>query len=361
MTRPETCRAAVFHQPGRDLELVDFDPPQLRSGEALVRIDCCTLCGSDMHSVLGNRSVATPTVLGHEIVGRVVELPSEGRPVDHTGAEISIGDRIVWSISASCGECDRCERGIPHKCRNVFKYGHESTDSGPPLSGGLAEFCHVRAGGLIVRLDDTLPDNVVAPATCATATVYEAIQAACAESPSSSLTDTGVLIMGAGMLGLTAAAMCRWLGAKRVIVCDVDEQRLDRAAEFGATDVIHGTVQGRASLEVGVVVEMSGSSTAVEQSLAHLDVGGVLVLVGSVSPSPSVPLDPEQVVRRLLRIRGVHNYNPQSLVGAVQFLAETHDQYPFASLVARDFGLDQVNEAFEFARTQRPCRVAIRP
>jgi putative phosphonate catabolism associated alcohol dehydrogenase len=351
----------VFRQPGCDLELVEFQNPNPGRGEALVQVDCCTICGSDMHSVQGDRSVPTPTVLGHEIVGHVVELPIDGRPVDQTGATISVGDRVVWAVTASCGACDRCRAGLPHKCQSVFKYGHESIDNGSPLSGGLADFCHLQAGGLIVRLDDALPDHVVAPASCATATVFEALQASLAESLSESLNDRSVLITGSGMLGLTAAAMSRWLGATRVIVCDIDDERLERAVEFGATETIHGPLNSRECLEVDVALEMSGASAAVEQMLPHLDVGGGLVLVGSVSPSPPVPLDPEQVVRRLLRIRGVHNYHPQSLVGAIRFLTETHDQYPFASLVAAEFALEHTNDAFDYARKHRPCRVAIHP
>ena len=91
------------------------------------------------------------------------------------------------------------------------------------------------------------------------------------------------------------------------------------------------------------------------------NIGGTIVLVGSVSPAVTVAVDPERIVRRLLSIHGVHNYRPGDLVTAVRFLEEYHQQFPFADLVQKAFSLADVNEAFQFAVKNRPIRVAVIP
>ncbi|MHC4878276.1 MAG: zinc-binding dehydrogenase [Planctomycetota bacterium] len=353
-------RAAVFRDPEQPLQIESFPLPDLQPHEALVRVEFCTICGSDLHSMSGHRSVPTPSVLGHEMVGRVVAVSWKEPPTDLSGRALAAGDRVVWAVAASCGECDRCRSGLPQKCRSLFKYGHESFDCRSPLSGGLAEYCLLVPGTAVVTINESLNNEVICPVSCATATVAEALRG-CGE-----LRHRSVLIFGAGMLGLTAAAMARSCGAERIVVCDVDPQRLGSAAEFGATDSLLWSEladrgSGTMTLEADVVLEMSGAADAVSAGLSHLAVGGELVLVGSVSPTPSVAVDPEQLVRRLLRIRGVHNYSPASLQHAVQFLNETDGRFPFDKLVAKSFPLDQVNEAIAFAIENRACRVAIRP
>ena len=89
--------------------------------------------------------------------------------------------------------------------------------------------------------------------------------------------------------------------------------------------------------------------------------GGTLVLAGSVSPTPPIELHPEEVVRRCLRIVGVHNYTPADLVTAVRFMGEYHQRFPFAELVSKVFPLNEAAEAFAFAERERPIRVGVRP
>ncbi len=337
--------------------------PVLQSGEALVRVDCCTVCGSDLRSLRGDRAVPMPTVLGHEILGTVIEI-SDTPPSDLYGLPVCVGERVTWGVAASCGTCDRCRRGLPQKCRSLFKYGHESSDE-HPLSGGLAECCHLRAGTPIIKLGDVLSDLEACPASCATATVAAALRV------SGDVRGKSVMIFGAGMLGLTAAAMACVQGAESVIICDLNPQRLRQALKFGASHTLPwsndreslvSAVRGMAGADgVDVVFEMSGANSAIEVSPSLLDIGGRLVLVGSVAPSGNVSFDPEQIVRRLLRVEGIHNYRPSDLAAAVEFLTAHHRRFPFESLVELTFSLDEINEAITCAQDARPCRVAIIP
>ena len=357
----------VFERAGQPLVAREFALPALDAGEVLVEIECATLCGSDLHTYEGRRATPCPTVLGHEILGRVAQLPSGRAVVDDRGAALRVGDRVTWSIAASCGGCFYCREALPQKCDRLFKYGHERIDERHPLSGGLATHCHLAAGTTIVRVPDALPDVVAAPANCATATVAAALRTA------GDVAGRSVLIQGAGMLGLTACAMARAAGAREVLASDVQASRLNWAERFGATRTIlvgEPAEPGRllqAAREVSegrgvdVALELSGAPAAMQAGLEALRMGGRHVWVGAVFPAVPVPVVAEMVVRRLLRIEGVHNYAPSDLRAAVDFLAATVSQFPWQELVTARFGLNRAAEAFRHAMSTRTWRVAVLP
>src|SRR5262249_39058127 len=151
-----------------------FATPAPQTGETLVTVLGCTLCGSDLHSVDGRRTVPVPTVLGHEIVGTIAAFGDASPQRDFAGRELRVGDRITWGIVASCGKCFLCCRGLPQKCAHAVKYGHESLRPGRELLGGLADHCLLTPGTAIVRLPEALPLGVACPASCATATIAAA-------------------------------------------------------------------------------------------------------------------------------------------------------------------------------------------
>ena len=349
-----TAQAAVFRDPQRALSIESFRLPNLLAGEGLVEVECCTLCGSDLHTIAGRRRVETPIILGHEILGRLCEVTGELNEID--GVPLRVGDRISWMIVASCGGCFFCQNELPQKCERGFKYGHQGLNLQHPLSGGLATHCHLAIGTAIVRVPDELPDLVACPASCATATVAAALRIAGGSQGKT------VVVVGAGLLGLTAAAMARHGVARHVFVLDVNSQRAEQALQFGAS---HNTITELAAITeqrgADLVLDCSGSAMAIELSIDWLRIGGRLVLVGAVYPDRPLSLSAEQLVRRMIRIEGVHNYTPSDLKTAVSFLAEAHRCFPFEQLVKSVHSLNQVNEAIQVAVKDKPVRVAIRP
>src|SRR5262245_17344383 len=147
MTR--TARLTLFHGPGQPLSVAGQPVPAPRGAEILVRVTACSICSSDVHTFTGRRPVPTPTVLGHEIVGRIEEMGPEVS-ADVVGQTIRPGDRITWSIAASCGRCFFCTHELPQKCATLFKYGHEPFGAGHAFSGGLADVCVLAPGTAVV-------------------------------------------------------------------------------------------------------------------------------------------------------------------------------------------------------------------
>jgi len=360
----DSIEAAVFHGPDQGVELTRFKRPALDEGAALVRVACCTLCGSDVHTFTGNRIEPTPAVLGHEMVGHIEAIGGDVLK-DYHGEPLAIGDRVTWSMQVTCGNCFYCQEGVPQKCEHLFKYGHAAISDTHALNGGLTEACHLRPRTTLFRVPDDVPDTVVSPANCATATVAGAVRLA------GPLPGRVVLVQGVGMLGLTAIAMADAAGAAAIIALERQARRREWARSFGATvcvdpadahdDALEAVVQhhsdGRGA---DVLLELTGDPDATERGLAALRTGGTGVLVGATYPSRPLHVEAEDLVRRVLTVRGLHNYTHDDLARAVAFLAAHHDDYPFEAVVHDGFALETVEDAFDAAIEGRSARVAVR-
>ena len=152
------------------MELTHVASPSLRDGEMLVKVLACNLCRSDLHSHAGRRQVATPTILGHEIVGQIEEFGPHAPSMDIAGEPLAIGDRITWSIVLGCGRCYFCTHDLPQKCDRLFKYGHSAINNERSLGGGLADFVVLLPGTACLRVPNGMSDSVAALANCAAAT-----------------------------------------------------------------------------------------------------------------------------------------------------------------------------------------------
>lgn len=352
--------AAVFVGHGSPMELIEFPVPKPGEGELLVDITCSTICGSDLHTWHGRRNEPTPCILGHEITGRIAAFGPNAIRTDLRGMSLQIGDRITWTLAASCGHCFFCRRGLPQKCESLFKYGHTSIAPGREFSGGFAECCILTPGTGILRLPDDLNDEIAAPANCAVATVAAAFRQA------APLNGGTVVVMGCGVLGLTACAMAAER-ADQVIGCDIAADRETMARSFGATsfatpetlrDHVSEITNGRGA---DLVLEFSGASQAVSAGLSVMRIGSTAVIAGTTTPGNHIPLDPNDLVRRMLTLKGLHNYAPEDLVTAIDFLTKTTSHRPFALFSGGHFRLQNINAAFTAAAKLPGCRVAVLP
>ena len=253
-----------------------------------------------------------------------------------------------------------CNHELSQKCVKLFKYGHEPVSADYPSTGGFATHCQLKPGTAIVRIPKAMPAEVAAPANCATATVCAAFRQAGEYQGST------ILILGAGMLGLTATAMAWERGAQHVIVVDPAAQRGELARRFGATATLTDLASAKRVIDqvtdgrgVDIAFDFSGHNDAVQASIHFLRIGGQAVLVGSVFPTESISISPEMIVRRWLRIYGVHNYLGTDLLEAVNFLQNESGKYPFQELVTKPYAFTNISRAVERAISGEAIRVAI--
>lgn len=331
--------------------------PTLREGELLVQISYATLCGSDLHTYCGLRKEPAPTILGHEIVGTIKAVSSTHPGTDARGIPLQVGDLITWTVFSSDPTSKEYNVETPQKNSNIYKYGHRQITETDNFHGGLATHIILRAHTHIRVLPADFPLAVAATINCAIATAAGAIRLV------GSIAGKTVHVAGIGLLGLTAIAMCKELGAARIVASDVDTARLALSKKFGANETVNTKQEEQLAhiktIAIDRFIDMSGSPDAMENGIETLTTHGRAVLVGAVFKQRKTGIDAEQIIRKMLTIQGLHNYNFADFDYAVDFILRNIETYPFASLIERDFPFDQANEAFRFALEKKPIRTGI--
>ena len=330
-----------------------------------MRVSMSTICRSDIHSYHGHRPSPCPGLLGHEIVGRIVALGEE-LTRDMRGDVLAVGDRITWSEFFTSGDNYLADvLDLPQKSPGVEKYGHMAVTTAPHHHGGFAEYCYVLPKSWVLRLPDSLTDAEATPINCGVATMVAVTEAANIRLGST------VVIQGLGLLGLYGAALAKSRGARYVIGLEVHGKRRAQSHQFGVDLALDPTMDKEQLLETirahcqpegpDAVVEVCGVADAITLGLDMVRVGGTYVIAGLVSPGAHVTIDANRIVRKMVSLRGVHNYHPRHLVEALDFVLTNKSRYPFFELVDACYSLDQVTQAMADASSQRVLRAAIVP
>lgn len=350
--------AKIFHKPNQAFEDFETNIPNPAADEIVVKITYTTICTSDLHTYYGRRNSPSPSILGHEIIGKIAKL-GDSITSDYNGQPIGEGDLITWSVYAFSPENPMAKIGIPQKSPDLFKYGHQSILNGSPLSGGFATHCLLRGGSSVFKISNKLEPGEAAPLNCTHATIAGALRLA------GDINGKNVLVFGAGMLGLSACSMSREIGAKNVYTIDINNDRLKNATSFGATETFSASlsdldIENKLNNEkIDVVIDTTGNPKAMESGINLLSLGGIAIWVGAVYNAPKTQINAETVVRKIISIKGLHNYTPTDLGTAINFLASCHHKYPFKKLVGKEFPLKKLDEAFEAANSGRYYRIGI--
>ncbi|MFO7765218.1 MAG: zinc-binding dehydrogenase [Pelovirga sp.] len=360
------AKAAVYTAPGTPFVINSYPLRSVKNDEILVQVSMASICRSDIHSYQGHRPNPCPGILGHEIVGVVRELGQHIK-FDLRGDPLALGDRITWMEYYQQEPSYYADvLNLPQKSPGVRKYGHDLVEKDPHFNGGFGEYCYVMPGTGVLKIPDELSDAEAAPLNCGVATMASVIEAAAI-----ALGDT-VVIQGLGLLGLYGCAIAKSRGARKVIGIDVVPDRRALARKFGADLVIDLTAMDEKTLidtvrsecrpdGADVIIEVSGNPGAVASAIPMLRCGGRYILAGLVNPESCFSLDGNDLIRKLITIKGVHNYHPRHLVQALDFVMSHRQLYPFAELVDAVFSLEQINDAFTQASARQVLRAAIIP
>jgi threonine dehydrogenase-like Zn-dependent dehydrogenase len=296
----KTAKAAVMTAAGMDLEIKEYPLPTVDQGCVLVRIICCTICGSDVHSWIGRRAAPTPIILGHEIVGQIVEF-GEGVTHDSGDRPLKVGDRITWTIMDNCGKCYYCrEKGLMMKpFENVLIQG----------AGALGFYAAALArhyGCRRIIVTDILDHRL------------EFIKA----------------------FGAT------------------DTLNVKGMSDDDTIQAVRGLTGG---FGVDCVIEVAGLPSLIALGLKCLRTGGRYVEIGNSSPGADFIYDACDIVWRRLALKGIHNYDTKHLQMGVDLLAMTHDVFHFKYLVTHRVSLDNINDGLRIADSGEAVLVAVLP
>ena len=281
--------AVVFPEPN-EIEITDVPRPEPERGEALVRVESTTICGSDLKILRGEYPATSyPHIPGHEWAGEVIET---GPGVER----LSPGDRVAAEPHVGCSECPRCLEGLYNLCEHYGETDHGHAHIGFTTDGGLAEYVAVDTKALHVIPDVMDYDQ---GAFCETAGVaLHAIERAGISG------GDDVVVIGPGAIGLAAVQIARHQGANNVILTGTREERLAPAANLGADHLVDITeiddvVSHVTDLLGGgadLVVELAGSESGGRQAVEMARRGGSVVLAGSTSPGRKLTVDLREIV-----------------------------------------------------------------
>ena len=273
--------------------LVDEPKPEVGHNDLLIKIHKTAICGTDMHiynwDEWSQKTIPAPMIVGHEYVGVVVDIGQEVRG-------FNIGDRVSGEGHITCGHCRNCRGGRTHLCRNTSGIGVNR-------QGAFAEYLVLPAFNAF-KIPNDISDDL--------ATIFDPLGNAVHTALSFDVVGEDVLITGAGPIGIMAAAICKHIGARHVVITDINPYRLAIAKKMGVTRTVNVAqenlrdVMADLNMTEGfdVGLEMSGNASAFHSMLDTMNHGGKIAMLGI--PDQNMTIDWSQVIFKGLVIKGIY-------------------------------------------------------
>ena len=332
-------KAAVTTEPGT-VDVLEVDVPY-RDGDALVALERMGLCGTDVKVLSGTVPVQRPRILGHELVGRVVEPgPANLAPV---------GSRVLINPSLACGTCRECRRGSPHVCPNGALLGRD-------VDGGFAELLAIDERQL-----HRVPDELSADAAASLQVLGTCVHA---QRSFDVFPGQVAVVVGLGVSGFLMVQLLRARGVERVIGVTRAPWKQELARELGAAAVAAPDEAEALVAEVtngqgaDIVVEAVGTTDTLGQAVRVAGIGATICLFGTITATAAEALPFYQLYYKELTLRNPRAALPRDYDDAIALAASGAVQ--LAPLWTHGFALDEVVAAFEALRDPTALKVTLR-
>lgn len=334
--------AKLKAEPG--LWLTDAPMPTMGHNDLLIKIKKTAVCGTDLHiykwDEWAQRTIKVPMTVGHEFVGVVADIGSEV-------AGFKVGDRVSGEGHITCGHCRRCRAGRQHLCRNTVGIGVNRT-------GCFAEYLSLPARNAY-KIPADISDDI--------ASFLDPLGNATHTALSFDLVGEDVLITGAGPIGIMAVAIAKHVGARHVVITDVNEYRLDLARKLGATLAVNTQktslkqvmeqLKMREGFDVGL--EMSGHPAAFNDMLKNMVHGGYVALLG-ILPNQTA-IDWDQVIFKGLMLKGI--YGREMFETWYKMISMLQSGLNVAPVLTHQFSADEFQKAFDVLKEGQAGKVIL--
>lgn len=325
-------KALVKLRPEKGIWMQEIPVPEIGVNDVLIKIIKTSICGTDLHIYKwddwAQKAIKTPMTIGHEYVGEIVDMGSGVK-------NLKTGDRVTGEGHIACGHCRNCRRGKLHVCENTLGVGVNR-------DGAFAEYLSLPAEN-VVKLDPRIPDEI--------ASIMDPFGNATHTALSFPLIGEDVLITGAGLIGSMATAICRFAGARYVVVSDLSDYRLEIARKMGATltvnpskgESIRQAVEklGMRGFDVGL--EMSGSPAAFREMIDNMYNGSKISLLGILPNNTTV--DWNEIIFKALTLKGIYGREMwETWYQMEQMLISGIDLTP---VITHRFSIDEYQKGFE--------------
>jgi (R,R)-butanediol dehydrogenase / meso-butanediol dehydrogenase / diacetyl reductase len=334
-----TMLAARYVAPGQIVP-GEIAMPRIGEDEALIAVEACGFCGSDINIVAGSHPRAkAPLTLGHELAGRIVEIRSSQNG-------LAVGDLVAVYPLIVCGRCHACTHGNSHVCKDLRLFGFD-------LDGGMAQFVKLPVSALM-----KLPDGMSAQVG---ALIEPLAVAAHGVARTQIKGDEVVAVLGAGPIGLLTALVAEARGVRQVVISDVLPSRIELAKSLGLNAVKAGESLRRVVMELSgqngadLVFECAGHPSSAREMTCLVRSRGVIVNL-AVFKRP-VEIDMQTINFREIEMVGSRVYERKDFEAAIELAA----RLPVGKIVSHAFPLKDVGAAFEAFRSGEICKALILP
>ncbi len=312
--------------------MVEAPIPEFGHNDLLIRIRKTAICGTDMHiynwDEWSQNTIPVPMIVGHEYVGEVVDMGQEVRGFEK-------GDRVSGEGHITCGHCRNCRAGRVHLCRNTIGVGVNR-------QGAFAEYLVIPAYNAF-KIPDNISDDLAA--------IFDPFGNAVHTALSFNLTGEDVLITGAGPIGIMAAAVAKHVGARHVVVTDVNDYRLELATRMNATRTVNVAKEDIKGVmnELGMTegfdvgMEMSGVPSAFTSMLENMNHGGKIAMLGI--PPKDMAIDWNQVIFKGLEIKGI--YGREMFETWYKMASLIQSGLDLSPMLTHQYSVDQFEQGFE--------------
>ena len=337
-------RALVKAKREPGIWMQELPVPEVGHNDALIRVRKAAICGTDIHiynwDEWAQRTIPVPMAIGHEFTGEVVEVGSEVRG-------LKPGDRVSGEGHITCGFCRNCRAGRRHLCRNTQGVGVNRP-------GCFAEYVVIPAGNAFV-LPDSITDDVAA--------FLDPLGNATHAALSFDLVGEDVLITGAGPIGIMATAIARHVGARHIVITDVNDYRLELARKVGATRAVNAQreklddVMKALHMQEGfdVGLEMSGNPAAFRDLLRMMVHGGRVAILGI--PPAEAAIDWNQVIFKGLLLKGI--YGREMFETWYKMATMLQSGLDVTPVITHHYGSGDYLAAFEAMKSGRSGKVVL--
>ncbi|UMB78999.1 L-threonine 3-dehydrogenase [Dickeya fangzhongdai] len=337
-------KALAKLRPEPGIWLTDVPAPEPGHNDVMIKIRKTAICGTDVHiynwDAWSQKTIPVPMVVGHEYVGEIVAI---GQEVEG----FRIGDRVSGEGHITCGYCRNCRAGRRHLCRNTSGVGVNRP-------GAFAEYLVIPAYNAF-RLPAAIPDDIAA--------IFDPFGNAVHTALAFDLVGEDVLVSGAGPIGVMAAAVCRHVGARHVVITDVNDYRLALARRMGVnravnvareslTDVMRelGMTEG---FDVGL--EMSGAPAALRTLLSVMNHGGRIAMLGI--PPEAVSVDWSDIIFKGLVIKGI--YGREMFETWYKMAALIQSGLDLSPIITHRYAIDDFQNGFDVMRSGQSGKVVL--
>ena len=337
-------KALAKLEPAPGLKLTQVKKPEVGHNDVMIRIRKTAICGTDMHiwnwDEWARNTIPVPMHVGHEYVGEIVDMGQEVRG-------FAIGDRVSDEGHITCGFCRNCRAGRRHLCRNTVGVGVNR-------AGAFAEYLVIPAFNAF-KIPDDISDDL--------ASIFDPFGNATHTALSFNLVGEDVLITGAGPIGIMAAAIARHVGARHIVITDINEYRLALARRMGASRAVNverddlGKVMAELRMTEGfdVGLEMSGVPKAFGDMLRHMNHGGKIALLGI--PPANMAIDWNQVIFKGLEIKGI--YGREMFETWYKMVAMLQSGLDLSPIITHHYAVDQFEKAFATMQSGQSGKVIL--